>query len=365
MVDFDYTEEQRQLRNETHRFLAARCPLAVPRAALEGNRTAAAALWRDVAAQGWLGVTIPESYGGLGLGHVDLGAIAEEIGAALAPIPFGSTLYLFAEAVMAFGSEEQRAKWLPAIVSGELIGCAALLEHAGPLRADALSVRAIDGRLSGLKQPVVDGGIATHALVLARDDRGCALYVVELDDAGREPLEAIDGSIDVARLSFDDCRAERLAAIDDAALADLLGRAAVLYAFEQIGGADRCLARTTDYVKERQAFGGPVGRFQAVKHKLADLYVANQLARSHAYHGAWAIGAGGDVLATPAAAARIAASDAYWLASKEAIHLAGAIGFTWEHDAHLFYRRAHHLSLNLGAPQWWKERLFAQLAAAA
>ena len=350
-MDFDYTDEQHHLRDEARRFLAAAAPLSVARRAHEGggfNR----ALWDRVAAQGWLGVTIPEEYGGLGLSHVELGSISEAVGESLLPLPWGPTLYLFAEAVILAGSEEQKQRLLPAVAAGRLIGCGALWGE--------VVVR--DGRLTGVAQPVVGGGIADRAVVLATQDGAPALFLVALDGVARTPLEAIDGSVDVARLDFDGTPAERLG---DGVLVDtLLARAAVMTAFEQVAGADRCLAMTTDYAKERQAFGGPVGRFQAVKHKLADLYVANQLARSHAYHGVWAIDAGENApLMQAAAAARVAACDAYWLASKEYIHLHGAIGFTWEHDAHLFYRRAHHLSLALNGPAWWKDRLYDRLAA--
>lgn len=350
-MDFDYTDEQRHLRDEARRFLAAASPLTVARHAQDGGGFDRA-LWNRVAEQGWLGTAIPEAYGGLGLSHVELGAIAEAVGGALLPLPWGPTLYLFAEAVMLGGGEAQKQRLLPAVAEGRLIGCGALWGN----------VTANDGRLSGTAQPVIGGGVANEAVVVATLDGAPALFLVSLDNVRRTPLEAIDSSVDVARLDFDNTPAERLG--EAASVETLLARAAVMTAFEQVAGADRCLAMATDYARERQAFGGPIGRFQAVKHKLADLYVANQLARSHAFHGVWAIDAGSAApLLQAAAAARVAACDAYWLASKESIHLHGAIGFTWEHDAHLFYRRAHHLSVALEAPGWWKDLLYDRLAA--
>lgn len=347
-MDFDYTDEQRHLRDEARRFLAAASPLGAARRAQDGGGCDRA-LWGRVAAQGWLGAAIPERFGGLGLSHVELAAIAEEVGAALLPLPWGPTL-LLAEALLLGDSEALKRTLLPRIADGRLIGCGALFGE----------VTARGGRLTGIAQPVVGGGVADQAVVLAVEGGAPALFLAPLDGVARTGLEAIDGSMDVARLDFDGAPAERLG--DGALLEALLARAAVMTAFEQVGGADRCLRMATAYVKERQAFGGPVGRFQAVKHKLADLYVANELARSHAYHGVWAIDAGGNApLVQAAAAARVAACDAYWLASRECIHLHGAIGFTWEHDAHLFYRRAHHLSLWLGAPAWWKDRLYERL----
>lgn len=366
-MNFDYTDDQRHLRDEARRFLTARCPLSVARSVLDDKTvTHDAVLWGQMAEQGWLGMSIPESFGGLGLGAVELGAIAEAIGAALAPVPFGSTLYLLAEAIKLAGSESQKQTILPGIAQGRTIGCAALFEGAGDLDYARIGTRVTAGRLTGSKCPVVDGGIADMALVVAREDERIGLYLAQLSENSvtRTTLEAIDGSMNVARLDFADTPVALLTA-DLRQIEALLARAAVLYGFEQIGAADRCLRLTVDYVSERQAFGGPVGRFQAVKHKLADLYVANELARSHVFHGSWAMQDAPDRLMQAAAAARLAACDAGWLTSKEAIHLHGAIGYTWDHDAHLFYRRAHHWSLNLGSPQSWKDRLFEALAAAA
>lgn len=359
-MDFDYSDEQRHLREEAHRFLADACPTAAARTVMDDDITQFdRALWQRITAQGWLGVTIPQTFGGLGLGPVDLGALAEAVGAALAPAPFGSTLYLLAEAIGRFGSEKQQSRWLPGIAQGVTIGCGALFSAGAPVVVSS-------GRISGAFRPVVDGGIADLAVIAACDEAGSGLFVADLaaDGVERRRLEAVDRSLDVAAIEFRDAPVERLARSDTRSRDELMARAAAAYAFEQVGGADRCFALTIEYVKSRDAFGGPVGRFQAVKHKLADLYTTNQIARSHAYHGAWAAEAAPALLAQAAAAARVAASEAYWQAAKEMIHFHGAIGFTWEHDAHLFYRRAHHLSLNLGGPLEWKSRLYRALAAA-
>lgn len=357
-MDFDYTDDQRFIRDEAHRFLASAAPLSSARRVLESSSERFdRALWGRIAEQGWLGTTVPEKHGGLGLGPVELGAIAEGIGASLAAIPFGSNLYLFAQALLANGSPAQRSEHLPRVASGQLIGCAALSADPG----GGCEVR--QNRISGAMQPVVDGTIADYAIVSAREDGEPCLFLAPLDGSVmRFPLEAIDGSLDVARLEFHETPVERLPGGGPDAVDRLLAAAAVLCGFEQIGGADRCLALTVDYAKQRTAFGALIGRFQAVKHRLADIYVANQLARSHVYHGAWALEQAPARLIEAAAGARVAASEAYWLAAKEMIHLHGAIGFTWEHDAHLFYRRAHHLSLALGNSQAWKERLIQDLA---
>jgi alkylation response protein AidB-like acyl-CoA dehydrogenase len=179
----------------------------------------------------------------------------------------------------------------------------------------------------------------------------------------RRPLRTLDPTRSAAALDFADAPAEPLGAAGDgpALLRTIFDRAAAFMAFEQLGGADRALEMARDYALERHAFGRPIGSYQAVKHRLADMYIRNQIARSHAYYGAWALGAGGAEMGRAAAAARIAAADAYWYASKEAIEIFGGIGATWEADCHLFYRRAKQLSLAVGAPSLWKERLVAEL----
>lgn len=357
-MNFDYTDDQRHLREEAHRFLARFAPSSSVRRVLDSSTERFdQPLWGQIAEQGWLGTAIPESDGGLGLGKVELGAIAECIGASLAAVPFGSTLYLFAQALLANGSPTQKSEYLPRVASGKLIGCAAL--SAGP--GGGCEIR--KNRISGIIQPVIDGSIADYAIVMARDNGEQCLFLAPLDESvARTSLEAVDGSLDVALLEFRDTPVEPLPGAGPDAVERLLAAAAVFYGFEQIGGADRCLALTVDYAKQRTAFGAPIGRFQSVKHRLADIYVANQLARSHVYHGVWALDVAPTRLVQAAAGARVSASEAYWLAAKEMIHLHGALGFTWEHDAHLFYRRAHHLSLVLGSPQAWKERVIQSIA---
>src|SRR5690606_20728560 len=300
------------------------------------------ALWKAVAEQGWLGAAIPEEHGGLGLGHIELCAIAEELGRALAPIPFASTVYFFAEAVALAGSAEQKARYLPKVASGELIGCLATSEAPGPVRAATVKAAVSGGKLSGVKLPVADGDIAGAAIVLAKENGEPGLFIVDLNAAGvtREPLKTLDPTRDAARLVFQDAPAERLGASGEGLelMRQVFDRAAVLIAFEQTGGADRCLEMARDYALQRYAFGRQIGSYQAIKHKLADMFIKNELARSSAYYGAWALNADAPELPTAAAAARIAASDAYWYAAKESIQVHGGIGFTWEVDCHLYYR---------------------------
>jgi alkylation response protein AidB-like acyl-CoA dehydrogenase len=365
-MDFDYSGEQRQLQQEARRFLEDRCPPSSVRAVLENPELSLdRGLWAGMAELGWLGTVIPEVHGGLGLGYVELCVIAEELGRAVAPVPFASTLYFFTEALLLAGSPAQQAQWLPKIACGELIGCFATAE--GPGRpSGALTTVVEAGRITGTKIPVTDGGIADVAIVLAAAAGAPGLYLVQLEQTAvlRVPLGSLDDSRGVASLSFHGAHAEPLGRPGAGLhLVDrVLQRAAVLLAFEQIGGADRCLQMARDYALQRYVFGRPIGSFQAVKHRLADMYVRNELARSNAYYAAWALDTDADELPIAAASARLAASDAFGFAAKESIQIHGGAGFTWDADPHLFFRRARQLSLVAGAPAVWGEQLAAVLS---
>jgi alkylation response protein AidB-like acyl-CoA dehydrogenase len=365
-MDFDYSEEQKQLQQEARRFLLDRCPPSTVRAVLDNSAVSFdRRLWAGMAELGWLGAVIPEVHGGLGLRYVELCAIAEELGRAVAPVPFASTLYFFAETLLQAGSPAQQAQWLPKIARGELIGCFATAE--GPGRPSGVLTAAVEaGRITGVKIPVTDGDIADLAIVLASAAGAPGLYLVDLGQTSveRTPLSSLDGSRSVAILTFTGARAEPLGEKGAGLrLVDrILERAAVLLAFEQIGGADRCLQMARDYALQRYVFGRPIGSFQAIKHRLADMYVKNELARSNAYYAAWALDTDAGELPIAAASARLAASDAFDFAAKETIQIHGGMGFTWEADAHLFFRRARQLSLVAGAPAAWAERLVAALS---
>jgi alkylation response protein AidB-like acyl-CoA dehydrogenase len=364
-MNFDFPEDLKELREEARRFLAARCPPGAARKVLDHGGGHDASLWREIAAMGWLGASVPEACGGSGLGHLAVCALAEEIGHAIAPVPFGPTVYMAIEALLLFGSEAQKQAHLPPLCSGKAIGTLALAEQPGPLVIDRLKARHADGRLTGVKLGVPDGEAATLAVVVAQDPRrGACLCLVDLDGPGvrREAAATVDPSRGHATLAFDGARVELLEGARGAAdVRRLLDRAAVMMAFEQVGGAQAALERATAYAKERYAFGRPIGSFQAIKHKLADTYVAVELARSNAYYGAWALNTNAAELPVAAACARIAANDAGWLATKENIQTHGGMGFTWEADAHLYYRRAKLLGLALGGSSEWKRRLMGEL----
>jgi alkylation response protein AidB-like acyl-CoA dehydrogenase len=292
------------------------------------------------------------------------------MGRALAPVPFSSTVYLAAEAILLAGSEAQKQKWLPAIAAGEAIGTLALFEGKGNPSPQGIKLSAVGGSLNGVKKPVPDGAIADFAIVAARTGPGeretdIALFLVDLKAGGVEAktLTNLDPSRGQAELTFKNCKAEPLGAAkqDWAILTQVLDRAAVLMAFEQVGGADRALEMGRDYALDRIAFGRPIGSFQAVKHLLADMYVSATLARSNCYYGAWALSTNASELPEAAAAARISATQAFQHCAKNNIQVHGGMGFTWEFDCHMYYRRANATALGLGSLSYWEDQLIDRM----
>lgn len=365
-MQFDFSDEQQELRDSVRRFFADTCPPAVVRGVIDGEATHDAALWRATSQNGFLAAALPEAYGGAGAGYLELCVVAEELGRVLAPLPALSSIYLAAELLLAAGTAAQKRAWLPRLASGEAIGTLALAERPGETSPALIQARVTSGSLSGTKLPVTDGMAADIAIVAAKDEQGTlSLYLVELNDAGvtREPVRVIDQSRKAARITFDGARAEQIGASGHgwALVEAVRDRAAVLTAFEQIGGADAALMMARDYALQRYAFGRQIGSFQAVKHMLADMYVALELARSNCYYGAWALSVNSDTLPLAAASARVAATQAYQLCSANNVQVHGGMGFTWEFDCHLHYRRSNHLALVLGGPSLWESRLIAQM----
>jgi acyl-CoA dehydrogenase len=364
-MNFDFSDDSKLLREQAQRFLRENCPPKAVRAVLEGQAPYDAALWRSMAEMGWLGAAIPEAYDGAGLGYEALCVLAEELGRALAPVPFTSSVCLAAEAILAAGSEVQKREYLPKIARGELIATFALAEGAGDPREASVHARLADGRISGTKWPVPDGTIAQLAVVVARDASGVSLALVDLTAPGvrRSALASVDPSRDQAKIDFVNAPAVLLGEPGQGwnTVRRVLDRAAIVTAFEQVGGATASLEMATAYAKERFAFGRPIGSFQAIKHKLADVYVATELARSNAYYGVWALSADAAELPLAAATARVSASDAFFQAAKEHIQVHGGVGYTWDYDCHLYYRRAKLLALALGSQRHWKNRVVAEL----
>jgi alkylation response protein AidB-like acyl-CoA dehydrogenase len=364
-MNFDFSEDQKLLQKTARDFLAEHSPLDAVRKVLESSASYDAALWKGTAEMGWQGAVIPEEYGGAGFGYLELAVIAEEIGRALAPIPFFSSVYVATEAILLAGSAEQKQAYLPRLASGDLVGTFALFERPGWLTPDAIQTRFDGGTLSGTKVPVADGDIAGLAVVAARSGDGCSLFLVDLDAKGveRTRLDSFDGSRSQARIQFDRAPATLLGKEGEgwAQTERVLDRAAVLMAFEQLGGAQRSFDETKDFAMGRYAFGRPIASFQSLKHRMADLFCKIELARSNCYYGAWALSHDAPELALAACQARVAATEAFELAATENIQIHGGVGFTWEYDCHLFYRRSKLLALALGAASCWRDKLIQQL----
>jgi alkylation response protein AidB-like acyl-CoA dehydrogenase len=362
-MNFDFSDEQKLLQQTARDYLEANSPLAVCREILEGDEPYAAKLWKGAAEMGWQGAVIPEQYGGAEFGHLELAMVAYEVGRSLAPIPFGPSVYVATEAINRFGTDAQKNAWLPKLASGEAIGTFALTEKPGQNAAENIAAKVEGGRLSGTKLPVADGDVAQVAVVAAAEGGRTALYLVDLSSSGvtRESLESFDPSRTQARIVFDGAACEKLPGADAAGIDTLLDVAAVLQAFEQVGAAERALEITREFILGRYAFGKPIGAFQAIKHRMADLWCEIEIARSNAYYAAWALANDDPELRTAGAIARIAACEAFEHTTVEMIEFHGGVGYTWEYDCHLFYRRAKLLSSSLGTPKYWKNLLIDRL----
>lgn len=366
-MNFEFSEEQNLLREQAAGFLQDRCPPGAVRAILEGDAPFDAELFKGIAEMGWTAAAIPESHGGLGLSYLELCVIAEELGRVVAPVPFSSSVYLATEALLLAGSEAQREAWLPKLATGAAIGAFALAEGPGQPSPNRLATSYANGAVTGAKLPVADGDIADFAVVAVRCDRGdgASLCLVPLDRTGvsRAKVETLDPTRSHARIEFDGASAELIGRAGEgwALTRRILDRAAVLFAWEQVGGANAALEQAKEYAMGRYAFGRPIAGFQAIKHKLANVFVKNTLARSNCYYGAWALSTDAGELPLAAATARVSAIQAYYFASKENIQTHGGMGFTWEFDCQLHYRRAKLLSVNIGSERVWQERLIAAI----
>ena len=366
-MNFDFSEDQKLLQHTAREFLAEHSPLAVCRDVLETDKPYAADLWKGTAEMGWQGAVIPELYGGAGFGHLELAMIAEEVGRSLAPIPFGPSVYVATEALLRYGSDAQKQTWLPRLASGEAIGTFAFAEKPGQNAAESVEATVTGGKLSGEKAPVLDGDVANLVVVAARGEGGVSLYLVDPEGDGvqRTPIRSFDPSRSQAKLRFEGAAAELLgeAGAGTAQVDHLLDRAAVLMAFEQVGAAEAAFDATAEFAKGRYAFGRAIASFQAIKHKLADLWCEVELARSNAYYGAWALSNEDPELEVAACLARIQATRALDLVTVDLVHIHGGVGYTWEYDCHLFYRRAKLLGAALGNARSWKHKLVTRLQA--
>jgi acyl-CoA dehydrogenase len=369
-MDFEFSDDQKLIQEQVRAVLAKVSAPENVRRILDTTAAYDKSLWQQAGELGWIATHIPQEYGGLGWGYLELAVIAEELGRSLAPIPFSSSVYMATEAILMAGSAEQKERYLPKLATGELIGTLAMAEGQGLYDSSDMACNVSNNKISGYKLPVADGDIADFAVVPARGREGCSLYLLDLKGQGvrRKSLKTIDPSRSHARLDFDNVDVQLLgeAGQGDILLDRLLDIAAVLFAFEQIGGSQAALDMGIAYSKNRYAFGRQIASFQAIKHKFADMFTSLELARSNAYYGVWALSCldsndESDELELAAATARVSATDAYYLCSKENTQAHGGMGFTWDFDCHLYYRRAQLLSLNIGGQPYWRDRLVESL----
>ncbi len=366
-MNFDFSEDDQMVREQTARLLAERCSTDVVRDVLDGKVKYAKPVWQGLAEMGLLGTAIPEALGGSGAGYLPLCLVAQEVGAALAPVPFSSTVYLATEALLKFGSNAQQQQWLPQLAAGSISATVAVVESVNELTESSVRLSWDGASLDGEKLLVPDGELVDLAIVVARGADGVSLVLADLRDNGveRRSIDTVDPTRNSATLRFTDTKAELLGSAGQgwAALNAVQDRAAVLFAFEQLGGAQKALDMAVAYSQERFAFGRAIGSFQALKHMMADMYVALKLAESNCFYAAWALASDAEDLPHAAAIARVSATQAFQLCARDNIQVHGGMGFTWEFDCHLYYRRSNYLALQLGGLAEWEDKVIATLPA--
>lgn len=358
-MNFDFSDEQQQFREQVRRLVADTCPPGKAREVIDGRALYSAELWSGLCELGALGIGIPERLGGVGLGVLELCVVAEELGRVVAPTPLIACRALAMEALLRSSAAEAQQTWLPVLASGKSIACyASALTSRGRLSLAGT-------KLTGTIGPVLAAPIADLAIIGATFDNREALVAISLrnQDVLVDRVDTIDASQPQGDITFTGAECTVLATGDEAARirTDTERFAALVTAFEQLGGASACLQMARDYALTRYAFGRLIGSYQAIKHKLADVHVKNTLARAHAYFGAWTLETHSSGAPLAVAGARAACSEAFNFAAQENMQTHGGIGFTWEHDCHLYYRRARLLSLWLAPSGYWKELLVREL----
>ncbi|MEU3336968.1 acyl-CoA dehydrogenase family protein [Streptomyces sp. NPDC006668] len=370
-MDLTFSQEQDELRTVVRSFLAKYSDEAAVRRLSADPRGHDAVVWRRMAGElGLQGLAVPEEYGGSGFGYVELGVVFEEAGRALLCEPYFATVALAAETLLRCADDRARADLLPGIASGATIATLALTEDTGRWDEPGIRLTAHDTpggwRLTGAKTYVPDGLLADLLLVAARTPAGVSLFAVGADAAGltRTFLPTLDQTRKQARLEFADTPARLIGAEGTAwpVLERTLATASVLLAAEQVGGAAAALDAAVDYARIRVQYGRPIGSFQGIKHKCADMLVEIESARSAAYAGLWALDAGDDTeTAVAAALAQAFCSEVFTKVAGDSIQVHGGIGFTWEHPAHLYFKRAKSSEVLLGTPSYHRELLAARL----
>jgi alkylation response protein AidB-like acyl-CoA dehydrogenase len=365
-VNFAFSDEQEELRNIVRGFLEAKSPESAVREQMETERGFDADVWSQMAEQlGLQSLIVPEEYGGQGFGFVELIVVLEEMGRFLLCAPFFSTAVLATNTLLQAGDDAACAAHLPGIAAGTTIATLALTEPNGRWDAEGIEATATASgdswTIDGTKMFVIDGHVADLVLVAARTAAGVSLFAVDGTAAGltRTALPTMDQTRKQAKLEFSGTPAT-LVGTDGTGwdvISNVLDLAAVALAAEQVGGAQACLDMAVEYAKVRVQFGRPIGSFQAIKHKCADMLLEVESAKSAAYYAGWCAGEMNDELPAVASLAKAYCSEAYFHAAAENIQIHGGIGFTWEHPAHLYFKRAKSSELLFGDPTYHRELL--------
>ncbi len=370
-MKFSFTNEQEQFRTMLRRFLTEKSPASEIRRLMATDEGWERDTWKRLNSDlGLSAVHIPEAYGGQGFGFVELAIVMEETGRALLCGPYFSSVVLAANAILNAGTEEQKQELLPGIAAGETVAALAFTEDNGLWDSSGVTLTAEPSGggylLNGVKSFVLDGHTADLIVVLGRKpgtsgDEGLSFFSVRGGAKGldRRLLKTVDATRKLARLTFNGVRAELLGEAGAAAapFATTLVQAAVCLANEMVGGADHLRQSALDYVSMRMQFGRSIASFQAIKHKCADMLVEVELAKSAAYYAAEAAAENAADLPAVAAMAKASAADAFMQAAKDTIQLHGGIGFTWDNDTHLWYKRAKSSEVFLGSPKYHRELL--------
>ena len=373
-MDIGFSEEQELLRDTARKFLEGECPTKFVREMMATEHAVTDAFWRQLAENGWLGITYPEAEGGSGLGLVDLVVLMEEIGRAVMPGPYPATVLLGGAAIAAVGSPEQRREWLPRIAGGEVKATLALTEPNARWDAAGITATAREARggftLTGAKMFVPDAHLADVLIIAARSrdgstmEDGVSLFLVPKDAAGLtiRRLPSVDETRKLCEVTLENVAVPGSALLGElhqgwAPLQRVIDRAAVALSAEMCGAAQRVLDMTVDYAKLRVAFGKPIGTYQGVKHKCADMLVEIENAKSLTYYAAWAVDEGEADAPLAVSMAKAAASDAGRKVCAAGIQLHGGIGMTWEHDLQLYLKRAKADEVMFGDATWHRERI--------
>jgi alkylation response protein AidB-like acyl-CoA dehydrogenase len=368
------TEEQEELRASVRRFLADRAPITAVRELMETTDGLDAGVWRQAGEQlGLQGIAIPEQYGGAGFSFAEQAIVLEELGAALYGGPYLASAVLATTALLASPDEDARKAYLPGIASGDTIATLAFTEEDGSWEPDAIRLTANPAQddsaggwqLDGRKSFVLDGHTANLILVVARTGDALSLFAVPAEASGltRTALPTLDQTRKLARLDFAAVPATLIGSVGDgqAVLSRTLDVAAIAQAAEQLGGAQRALDMAVEYAKVRHQFGRPIGSFQAIKHRCADLLLEVESLRSAVQYAAAAVAEDSAEVPVVAALVKAYASDVYFHVAAENIQIHGGIGFTWEHDAHLYFKRAKASELFLGDASYHREHLATRI----